>query len=100
MLLQIGEPVPEALAGANVLDAGGASWELCALWADGPALLVFLRHFGCPTCAENVGELLPRLAELRALGVRVALVGSGSPEHLAAFAARTGVEGRAIDLLT
>jgi peroxiredoxin len=100
MPIRIGEPVPPAFAKAVVLDAGGGSTELRALWADGPCALVFLRHFGCPTCAENVWELLPRLAELRALGVRVALVGSGAPEHLAPFAARVGLEGRAVDLLT
>src|SRR5262245_8337380 len=100
MPLRVGEPIPAALSEAAVVDAGGRSVKLGTLWADGPCALVFLRHFGCPTCVENVIELLPRLTELRSLGMRVALVGSGKPEHLAPFAARAGLEGRAIDLLT
>jgi hypothetical protein len=105
MSLQVGEPVHAALAQAVVLRAGdaaegAATVTLGTLWEEGPCALVFLRHFGCPACGENVAELLPRLAELRALGVRVALVGSGEPPHVAPFVALAGLEGRTVDVLT
>jgi hypothetical protein len=98
MPIRIGEPVPAELAKAVILDAGGGSVELRSLWADGPLALVFLRHFGCPSCAENVSELLPRLPELRRLGLRVALVGSGAPADVGPFVAHAGLQGRAVDL--
>jgi len=100
MSLQVGEPVPPALAKATVLRSAGDEVVLGTLWAEGPCVLVFLRHFGCPACAENVGEILPRLADLRTLGVRVALVGSGEPAQVVAFVARAGLEGRAVEVLT
>jgi peroxiredoxin len=100
MALHTGAPVPSALSQTRVQNAEGQRVELGTLWAKGPCALVFLRHFGCPACAEHVSEVLPRLLELRALGVRVALVGSGAPEHIGPFAERVGLEGRPIDLLT
>jgi hypothetical protein len=77
-----------------------ATVALGTRWARCPCALVFLRHFGCPSCGENVAELLPRLAELCTLGVGVALVGSGEPAHVAPFVALAGLEGRAIEVLT
>lgn len=35
-----------ALAALTVLDEQGAAVPLAALWADGPCVLVFIRHFG------------------------------------------------------
>lgn len=38
--------IDPALADAPVLDAGGTPRPLRTLWAERPAVLVFLRHFG------------------------------------------------------
>ncbi len=108
MSLQVGKLVPPALAEAVVLRPGlgesdaaeAGTVVLGTLWADRACALVFLRHFGCPACAENVEGLLPRLAEMRALGVGVALVGSGEAAHVGPFAALTGLEGRPAEVLT
>ncbi len=35
-----------ALSNASVLGPDGASTPVGSLWADGPVVLVFLRHFG------------------------------------------------------
>ncbi len=35
-----------ALAALTVLDEQGHAVPLVALWADGPCVLVFIRHFG------------------------------------------------------
>jgi hypothetical protein len=40
------EPIPEAAAGARIRDLDGNEHELRELWAERPAVLVFLRHFG------------------------------------------------------
>jgi hypothetical protein len=36
-----------ALGAATVLDTDGAAVPLAAEWADRPAVVVWLRHFGC-----------------------------------------------------
>jgi hypothetical protein len=38
--------VPDDLAALTVLDMEGRPVPLGSLWADRPAVLVFLRHFG------------------------------------------------------
>jgi len=38
--------VPEEAAAARVKDLEGEEHALAELWADRPALLVFLRHYG------------------------------------------------------
>jgi hypothetical protein len=38
--------IPDALAHATVLDDSGAAQPLASLWAERPAVLVFVRHFG------------------------------------------------------
>jgi hypothetical protein len=40
------ERIDDALADATVLDPDGAPRPLRTLWAERPAVLVFLRHFG------------------------------------------------------
>lgn len=36
----------EALNELTVLDAAGTAIPVSSFWADGPAVLVFVRHFG------------------------------------------------------
>ena len=38
--------VPDAAAAAIVRDLDGKEHQLRELWAEGPVVLVFLRHFG------------------------------------------------------
>jgi peroxiredoxin len=97
---KLGEVIARALADAVVNDARGAEVKLSSFWADGPCLLVLLRHFGCSGCAEQVTELAPRLDELARAGVRVVLVGNGTPEQLAAFVERQALGGAEVDLVT
>lgn len=81
------DPLVDALARVTAHDERGAPTPLAPLLAP-TALLVFLRHFGCIGCAQQVGDLRPRLGELASLGVRVTLLGCGSPDALRAFIAR------------
>ncbi len=64
------------------------------LVAERPTLVVFLRHFGCIGCAEQVHEILPRLAELETIDVAVLLIGSGPPEHIEAFVERNDLRDK------
>lgn len=40
------EPVPAALAQAEVLDAEGRPHQMAELWRERPAVVLFVRHFG------------------------------------------------------
>jgi hypothetical protein len=40
------EKVPETLAQAEVLDQDGHPRKMAELWADKPAVVHFVRHFG------------------------------------------------------
>ena len=68
-----------ALSSATVLDAEGASHQLGELWSDRPAIIVWLRHFGCIYCREQAREYTAVDATLDSAGVRLAFVGNGTP---------------------
>ncbi|XP_051931697.1 prostamide/prostaglandin F synthase [Hippocampus zosterae] len=67
--------------GKNLLKSTdtGESVELQSLWQDGPAVLFFLRRFGCQVCRWTAAEISKLEPDLSANGV--ALVGIG-PEEL------------------
>jgi peroxiredoxin len=83
-----------------VKDRQGHEVALGRFWAESDCLFVFLRHFACPSCSAMVTALLPRVPELAGLGVRVVLVGAGSPEAANAFAARMELDGGHVELVT
>jgi peroxiredoxin len=92
--------VPAALADAEVLDHEGKPSKLGSRWHDRPALLVFLRHFGCIACAEHIGIIVPRVPELVRLGIAVVFVGNGAPQFIDAFIERNGLVGQPIETVT
>jgi hypothetical protein len=65
-----------------------------------PALLVFLRHFGCVGCEAQIASLMPRQPELSDLGVRIVLLGNGSPAHARAFVDRWALGERPVTVVT
>ncbi|HET6584950.1 MAG TPA: peroxiredoxin-like family protein [Nannocystaceae bacterium] len=92
--------VSDALARAEVLDREGASSTLGEHWRDRPALLVFLRHFGCIACAEHVAIVAPRLVELVRLQIEVVFIGNGAPHFIDGFVARNGLHGVPVAIVT
>ena len=70
-----------------VLDAQGHSVELGSLWRDRPAVIVWVRHFGCVYCVEQAREFSKARPRIEAAGARLALIGNGGVKHLAAFKA-------------
>lgn len=75
--LTVGSPAPRG----TVIDPDGNPVELASLWAVQPALLVFLRHFGCIFCRARLAQLEQHYDQFAALNVRVAAVGIGEPKH-------------------
>lgn len=69
----------------RLLDTQGSEVRLGDLWADKPVALVFMRHYGCLFCREQVIELKRHEAELRSAGGEVVVIGMGTPEHAAHF---------------
>lgn len=93
MTLETGSRVPSELVEAEILDADGGAHRLGSALGDVATLLVFLRHFGCTGCAQQLDVLVPHLASLHELGLETVLIGSGTPAHLADFCERQRLEG-------
>lgn len=74
-----------AIADLSVFDVDGRTVRLGALWTSRIAVLVFVRHFGCLFCKQQIGELLPYLDRIRAAGGEVMIIGNGSVEDARAF---------------
>jgi peroxiredoxin len=89
----VGQPIPSALADATVIDALGVAHRLGDAWRERDVVLVFIRHFACIGCAEQIEVLRPRIGELATLGVGVVIVGSGNADQLAGFIDREHLDG-------
>jgi peroxiredoxin len=84
--------VGDAAPDAQILDRIGAPARLSERWAEHPAVLVFLRYFGCPFCLAQVVSLREEHVRFARLGAKVVLVGQGTPTDCAAFCDRKHVE--------
>lgn len=73
------------LTDVTVLDLDGRSVRLGDVWRDGTAVLVFVRHFGCIFCRQQVADITPYLDRIRASGAEVFLVGNGTVDEARAF---------------
>lgn len=69
----------------RVLDTAGNPISLASFWLTGPAVLVWLRQFGCSFCQAQTGHLMGALPDLEAAGGRLVLIGNGSPDQALRF---------------
>ena len=81
-------PLPESLTRCTISDSDGENYRLGTLIDGKPTLLLFIRHFGCIGCSENIGLIAPRINELNELGVRVLLIGCGPAMFIDGFRER------------
>jgi len=79
---QIGDPAPDL----EIRDSTGTWRQLREFWADGPALLLFWRHFGCGCGIKRADQLAQEYEEYVEAGATVAVVGEGDPKRGAAYA--------------
>jgi peroxiredoxin len=98
--LQVGTKLPDTVAKASVVDHAGVAKDLDAMREGAPAVFVFLRHFGCTACTEHVSLLMPALAPIAALGVRVVFVGNGKAQYIDGFVERNGVPSELARVVT
>lgn len=65
---------------------------LRALPAGSPALVVFLRSFGCTFCREAMADVAAIRGDLHAAGAAVAFVHAGTPDEAAPWFAKYGLD--------
>lgn len=82
-----------SLAGTELLDEAGVAIQANQLWLSEPAVLVFVRHFGCMFCREQTAELAPHEPAISDAGARLIVVGNGQPRFIADFRRTTEFEG-------
>ena len=68
-----------------VQDEHGADVPLGELWREQPAVLVFLRHYGCVFCRAIAVQLHRARDGFESAGARLAVIGQGTPEQSEAF---------------
>lgn len=84
--LQVGDPAPDL----ELQDSSGRSVHLADFWSTGPAVLVFLRHFGCSCARDRVRHLRDEYFDYVRAGATVVLIGQGEPERSAVFVKKYG----------
>jgi peroxiredoxin len=75
----------EAAPDAALVDLEGREVMLASVWRERPAVLVFLRYFGCPLCQRHVVDLREGREEFQRAGANVVLIGQGSAQEAGAF---------------
>ncbi len=68
-----------------MLNAAGGTTRLGDLWEAGPAVVVWLRHFGCLFCKQQTAEFRARQDDIEARGARLAFVGNGGRRYASGF---------------
>lgn len=95
-----GQQLPDSFGQSVVLTSAQLRLPLATFLEGTPALLVFLRHFGCVGCSLVLEQLLPHFALFESLGFQRVLIGNGDPRHIPGFLQRYGLEGRDLTVVT
>jgi len=77
------DPVLEA---TSVFDLEGNAVPFSTLYAKGPTMVVFVRHFGCIFCRERIQDLSGCIKQLNENGYDAVVIGNGTPLMAQAFA--------------
>jgi peroxiredoxin len=85
---QVGDRAPDAV----LPDHEGNDVALSSLWAERPLLVLFWRHFGCSCGMDRAARLRTELADYRAGGGDVVIVGQGEPARAARYRERQGLD--------
>lgn len=82
-LVQPGSPAADLI----LADHTGRDRNVSEFWADGPALLMFWRHFGCGCGVERAVRLKAEWQGYIEAGVNPVIVAQGEPSRAAAYRA-------------
>jgi peroxiredoxin len=83
MPMQVGDQAPDLMLASS---AEGNQVVLSTLWADGPALILFWRHYGCGCGMERAERLRNEYASYVDAGATVTIIGQAEPARSAAYA--------------
>lgn len=81
---QVGDLAPELV----LPDTSGEPRHLSEFWTHGPAIVIFMRHFGCSCLMERWEGLKTELSDYADAGARVVAICQAEPERARAVAAR------------
>ena len=77
MPLQVGDLAPDF----ELQDTSGKFVHLSDFWSNGPALILFWRHYGCSCGIDRAHRLQNEYADYIKLGASVVVIGQGEPER-------------------
>jgi peroxiredoxin len=86
-----GSRVPDVFDRApdvSLLDMAAREATLSDYWQTEPAVVVFLRYFGCPFCQSQVVRLRDERDRFQEVGGGIVLIGQGTPSDAVAFTHR------------
>ena len=69
----------------ELLDETGSAVRLSDFWKDGPALVMFWRHYGCGCGIDRVAGLIEQADAYAEAGINPVVVGMGEPERSAVY---------------
>ena len=75
--LQVGDLAPDF----ELKDTSGKLVHLSDFWSNGPALILFWRHYGCSCGVDRAKLLQNEYADYIKLGASVVVIGQGDPER-------------------
>jgi peroxiredoxin len=75
----------------ELLDDSGTPRRLSEFWQDGPALVMFWRHFGCGCGIDRAARLKAEWDGYLAAGLTPVVVGQGEPARAARYRAEHGL---------
>jgi peroxiredoxin len=77
--------VSHILENISVLDQDGRAVRLGSVWETRPIVLVFVRHFACLFCRQQVAQLRASIDRIHDLGAELVVIGNGTPEQARTF---------------
>ena len=81
-----------ALEDVVLQDHEGLPVRLGDIWKDRPAVLAFVRHYGCVFCRDQAVQFHKLRDDFEEAGVRLVVIGHGTPEMAASFRRAQGVD--------
>jgi len=72
-------------------DTSGKLVHLRDYWSNGPALILFWRHYGCSCGVDRADRLQNEYADYIKLGASVVVIGQGEPERSKDYSQKHGI---------
>ena len=69
----------------KVLDENEESVYISSFWKTNPAILIFIRHFGCIACRGHVDQVWSRKDEIQKNGSKIVFIGNGDSYMISEF---------------